>query len=406
MSRVGLVVPPMLQSSGVSDEDGHSSSRRLRALFRQLDVTSPTLEKESELWPMPTAGSSLTGGAKVCVTGAGGFIGLHLVKLLLARGCHVTAAVRDTSSKRKLEPLLAMQRAAQPGALKLVGGCDVLSPGSFDAAVADAVVCFHLASPFWMDDRITDPHAELVKPAEQGTINVLTSCAKSQTVRRVVVTSSFGSVMNVGGNNPFPMDFHYSEEHWNKSSAPIDGVFPDPVNVHAYRWSKTAAERAAWNFVETQKPNFDVSCILPPMVLGANMQAITSEKDLNQSSLILFKMLAGQMAHANPGSVGFVDVEDVAKAHILAGELECAGGQRYLCSGVTKTWLEVASMLRGLFPGMPVPSTCADGSTEQPCMLLDNSKIQSELGMRFIPLEQTLNAQGAAFIKAGLLNTP
>merc|ERR1712167_97880 len=150
-----------------------------------------------------------------------------------------TAAVRDTSDDRKLAPLLEMQRKATKGSLELMGGCDVLAPGSFDKAVEGTEVCFHLASPFWMDDRITDPHAQLIKPAVQGTLNLLGSCAKVGSVGRVVITSSFGAIMNVGGNHPWPMDFSYSEEHWNVSSAPIDDVFPEPRNAHAYRWSKT-----------------------------------------------------------------------------------------------------------------------------------------------------------------------
>ena len=44
-----------------------------------------------------------------------------------------------------------------------------------------------------------------------------------------------------------------------------------------------------------------------------------------------------------------------------------------------------------------------DGSTEQPCMLLKNDKIRAELGMEFVPLTQTLQAQGEALIKASLV---
>ena len=92
-----------------------------------------------------------------------------------------------------------------------------------------------------MDDRITDPVAQLVEPAEQGTLNVLRSCEESGSVERVVVTSSFAAAMNVGGREPWPADFAYNEAHWNVSSAPFpDGTFPEPANAHAYRWSKTA----------------------------------------------------------------------------------------------------------------------------------------------------------------------
>merc|ERR1719343_1289851 len=166
--------------------------------------------------------------------------------------------------------------------------------------MADCEVCFHLASPFWMDSRISDPHLELVAPAQQGTINVLRSCAKVAKMRRVVVTSSFGAIMNLGGSTPWPLDFAYSEMHWNETSAPINGTFPEPQNVHAYRWSKTQAEKAVWDFVANENPHFSATCICPPMVLGPNLQKLSSPKELNQSSLIIFKMLSGQMQHAMP----------------------------------------------------------------------------------------------------------
>eukprot|EP00928_Gymnodinium_smaydae_P038645 TRINITY_DN26612_c0_g1_i1.p1 TRINITY_DN26612_c0_g1~~TRINITY_DN26612_c0_g1_i1.p1 ORF type:complete len:863 (+),score=160.36 TRINITY_DN26612_c0_g1_i1:78-2666(+) len=344
---------------------------------------------------------TLGGGTTVCVTGANGFIGLHLVKLLLKKGCHVIAAVRN-ADERRVSPLLAMH-TEHPQSLRIVGGCEVLSQGSFDAVVRGCQVCFHLASPFWMDERISDPFKELVEPAEAGTLNVLQACAKAGTVRRVVITSSFAAIMNVGGNKPWPTDFHYSEAHWNQTSAPVDGVFPEPQNVHAYRWSKTVAERAAWDFVEKEKPSFDVTCICPPMVLGPNLQRLTCVQDLNQSSLIVFKMLSGQMEHVMPGSVGFADVRDVALAHVLAAERGAAGSQRYLCSGATHTWLQVASLLQEIFPGCPLPSTCADGSREQPCLTLDAGKIRRDLGLDFMPLRETLRAQGQAFFDAGLL---
>ena len=80
----------------------------------------------------------------------------------------------------------------------------------------------------------------------------------------------------------------------------------------------------------------------------------------------------------------------------------------YACSGETRTWLDVVDigiLLRGLFPGaaMSLPKTCADGSTQQPCLLLKNGKIRDELGIEFTPLAETLKAQGNALTRAGLL---
>ena len=349
---------------------------------------------------LASAGQSLFPGSKVTVTGANGFIALHLVDQLLSAGYQVTAAVR-TDNPAKLAPLRKLQAG---GKLEIISGCDLLTPGSFDAAVDGSEVCFHTASPFWMDARISDPWAQLVKPAEQGTLNVLDACAKSSSgVRRVVLTSSFASLMNVGGHTPWANDFVYDESHWNVSSAPNDaGAFPEPMNAHAYRWSKTVAERAAWAHPAIGG-QFDLVTVLPPMVLGENKQEIASIDDLNQSSLILYNLLAGKMEHVMPGSVGFVDVADVARAHVLAAQVPAAAGQRYLCSAVTKTWLDVVGVLRTLFPAAPLPTACADGSTTQPCLMLKNDKIRSELGLDFVPLEQTLEAQCNALIRSGVL---
>jgi len=211
--------------------------------------------------------------------------------------------------------------------------------------------------------------------------------------------------MNVGGRTPWPLDFHYDETHWNVSSAPdAEGVFPEPVTAHAYRWSKRMAEQAAWAHPAVARGDFDLVTIMPPMVLGENKQVLRSVEDLNQSSLIMYNLLAGSMQHVMPGSVGFVDVADVAKAHVLAAQTAAAGGQRYLCSGETKTWLEVVDVLRELYPSAPLlPSTCPDGSTTQPCLLLKNNKIRTQLGLEFTPLTQTLEAQCNALIRSGLL---
>ena len=287
---------------------------------------------------------------------------------------------------------------------------DLLDDGAFDDAVRDCSVCFHTASPFWMDDRITDPQAQLVEPAERGTLNVLRSCAKAAAARtgdrleRVVLTSSFAALMNTDN----PPDHRYDEAEWNTSSAPgaADGAFPEPANAHAYRWSKTVAERSAWEFVRGlgggDSAAMTLACINPPMVLGVNKQQLAgSAANLNQSSLIVHNLLSGNAKEVMPGSVGFTDAADVAKAHILAAQTPGAAGQRYLCSGTTATWATVADVLRRLYPSMPIPANNND--PEQPCLDLANDKIRAELGMQFEPLDVTLKRQGDALISAGLL---
>jgi len=70
---------------------------------------------------------------------------------------------------------------------------NLLEQGAFDSAVQGCQGVFHTASPFYHD--VKDPQAELIDPALNGTLNVLQSCAKSPSLKRVVLTSSAATVV-------------------------------------------------------------------------------------------------------------------------------------------------------------------------------------------------------------------
>lgn len=82
------------------------------------------------------------------------------------------------------------------------------------------------------------------------------------TVKRVVITSSFASIVNA--DKGFWPEHTYSEEDWNPITQEQATVSP----IHGYRASKTFAEKAAWDFLEKEKPNFTLATINPPMVFG------------------------------------------------------------------------------------------------------------------------------------------
>ena len=69
---------------------------------------------------------------------------------------------------------------------------NLLEEGSFDSAIDGCQGVFHTASPFYHD--VKDPQAELLDPAVKGTINVLSTCLKTPSVKRVVLTSSIAAV--------------------------------------------------------------------------------------------------------------------------------------------------------------------------------------------------------------------
>lgn len=122
------------------------------------------------------------------VTGGSGFIGLHVVKALLERGDLVNTTVRSLKNPSKCKPLLDMQQM-YPDRLRLFEA-DLTKNDSFLQAMEGCEVVYHVASPFLVPEQIKDDLKECVEPALQGTKNVLLSVNKTESVRRVVLTSS------------------------------------------------------------------------------------------------------------------------------------------------------------------------------------------------------------------------
>lgn len=139
-----------------------------------------------------------TNGVIVTVTGAAGYLGEHLVKTFLEAGYTVRGTVRDPNKQEKLEVLKALPGAAERLTFH---AADLLVPGSFDAVVEGATYVIHSASPVALE-VVANPEETLIRPAVQGTENVLASVHKSTTIKRVVLTGSFRAVFGLGDEHP------------------------------------------------------------------------------------------------------------------------------------------------------------------------------------------------------------
>ncbi|XP_028800887.1 bifunctional dihydroflavonol 4-reductase/flavanone 4-reductase-like, partial [Neltuma alba] len=125
----------------------------------------------------------------VCVTGAAGFIGSWLVMRLLQRGYTVRAAVRDPDNMKKVEHLLDLPNADTHLTL---WKADLTQEGSFDNAINGCIGVFHVATPFNLETK--DPENEMIKPTINGLLDIMKACVKARTVRRLVYTSSAGTL--------------------------------------------------------------------------------------------------------------------------------------------------------------------------------------------------------------------
>jgi len=257
----------------------------------------------------------------ICVTGASGFIASYVIRELLDNGYTVRATVRGLTKGNKYEYLTFLPGAAER--FELVQA-ELLTEGSYDEAIAGCEYVIHTASPYVLD--VKDPQHDLVDPALKGTLNVLQACGKSGSVKKVVLTSSVAAVFDE------PISGHvYTEKDWNETSS---------LKRNPYFYSKTLAERSAWDYIEKENPAFELVVVNPGVVIGPSLVP-----SLNTSNQILRDVLAGFYPMIMSISWGFVDVRDVAHAHILAMKNEKAKG-RYLCTSETLGMSEVVSILR------------------------------------------------------------
>ncbi|XP_014502077.1 cinnamoyl-CoA reductase 1 [Vigna radiata var. radiata] len=305
-------------------------------------------------------------GQVACVTGASGYIASWIVKFLLHRGYTVKATVRDPNDPKKINHLLKLD-----GAKERLHLCkaNLLEEGSFDSVVEGCHAVFHTASPFYHD--VKDPQVELLDPAVKGTLNVLKSCVKSPALKRVVLTSSIAAVAYNG--KPRTPDV-VVDETW----------FSDPDFCREsqmwYTLSKTLAEDAAWKFVKEN--NIDMVTINPAMVVGPLLQPV-----LNTSAASILNVVNGVQSFQN-ASFGWVNVKDVANAHILAYENSSANGRYCLVERVAH-YSDVVKILRDLYPTLQLPQKCADNKPYVPIYQVSKEKAKS-LGIEFITLEVSL----------------
>ncbi|XP_058072931.1 anthocyanidin reductase ((2S)-flavan-3-ol-forming)-like [Magnolia sinica] len=284
---------------------------------------------------------------KACVTGGTGYVGSILVKRLLERGYAVNATVRDPENSKKVSHLLDLQVL---GDLKLFKA-DLKEEGSFDDAVNGCDIVFHVATPLHFES--TDPENDMIKPAIKGTLNVLKSCAKAKTVKRVVCTSSASAVSL---NQLTGMGHVVDEESWTD----VEYLTSEKPPTWGYPVSKTLAEKAAWKFAEENDLN--LITIVPVLVTGPSLTP-----EVPSSVVIALSLLTGDESMINAlkgmqlisGSISLVHVEDVCRAHIFVAENESASG-RYICCAVNTCVVELAKFLSKRYPSYNVLTNFGD----------------------------------------------
>ena len=261
--------------------------------------------------------------SKVLVTGASGFIALHCINQLLEAGHEVRGTVRSLSRKDELESALKKQ-GRDVSAFEL-SEADLSKEDGWDDAVKGCDYVLHVASPFILG--VPKHEDELIKPAVSG-VDFVVKAAIKHKVKRVVLTSSGASITDTHDGKT-----HFTEDDWTDVNHP---------KTTAYYKSKTLAEMHAWDLVNAQtgKSKTELAVINPTVVLGP-----TLTEDIGTSNDFIRQILVGKVPAAANLHFGFVDVRDVAAAHIMAMTHKKAAGERFIASAKEMWLIELTTFL-------------------------------------------------------------
>jgi dihydroflavonol-4-reductase len=258
---------------------------------------------------------------KVLVTGATGFIGLHCIHQLLNQGYAVNGSVR--SPDRKNEIIEALQKHNTSTENLNLFTFNLTEDDGWDEGMEGCDYLFHVASPIALENHNED---FFVKPAVEGVKRAL-KFAKKHNIKKVVLTSSVAAIFD-----SIEEKTYYDESDWSD---------PNNPTISHYAKSKTLAEKAAWEFIEKENNPFELAVINPALVIGPTLSG-----DLGESNKAIQMVVTGKMPVAVPLQFGYVDVRDVAAAHILAMQNPKSNGERFALAEKDLWYKDVAKVLR------------------------------------------------------------
>jgi dihydroflavonol-4-reductase len=249
----------------------------------------------------------------IFLTGATGFLGSHVARVLAEQGADLRLLVRPTSSLKNLEGLKAETAVG-----------DLRDPVSLEKAMSGCDVTFHVAADYRL--WVTDPN-EMYRSNVEGTRAILGAVRKNG-IKSVVYTSSVATVGFTGNGQP-------ADEDSPVSLADMIGH---------YKRSKFMAEQIA---LEAGRSGMRVVTVNPTTPIG--------EQDIKPTPTgrIVVDFLKRKFPAYVETGLNLVDVRECARGHVAALE-KGRSGERYILGGENLTLKQILDKLAEI-TGLPSP---------------------------------------------------
>ena len=250
---------------------------------------------------------------KAFVTGATGFVGSHVARILADQGADLRLLLRSTSNPKNIEGVRAD---------RVVG--DLRDSASLEKAISGCDTVFHVAADYRL--WIHDPD-QMYRSNVEGTRAIL-EAARKDGVRRVVYTSSVATMGFTGNSMPADENSRVSLDHM----------------IGHYKRSKFMAEQVA---IEAGKSGMDVVIVNPTTPVG--------ERDIKPTPTgrIIVDFLKRKFPAYVDTGLNLVDVTECARGHVAALE-KGRSGERYILGGENLTLKQILDKLSAI-TGLPSP---------------------------------------------------
>ena len=150
-------------------------------------------------------------------------------------------------------------------------------------------------------------------------------------LRRFVLLGSAVAILN-SFENMTTSGRPYTEKDWNPVT--LEDALSQNSPVLAYNYAKKAAEQAAWDFVGYHSCHFDMCVINPDIIIGPLIQPVKGKGNVNETNVFaVYSFINGMHKSVDDAQFPFyhfVDVRDVARAHVIAMTEREAAGKRIL----------------------------------------------------------------------------
>lgn len=367
------------------------------SLSTMLEKLSSESEKERD--------RQIRSRTTVLVVGGAGYVGSHVTAQLLEAGYTVRCAVPTSQLNQHVSEDLHLM-VPEANRRLTVTEIDLTDMNSFREVMKGCVYVVHTGVASVQDrGDIVNVHVEAAK-----TLFDAIRCFSKSTVRRVILTGSSTTVFHPSDVPPDKGGFN--EEHWNTKAS---------SNTEPFHFAKVAFEKEAWRL--HKMVGVELVVVIPSIVLGPSHTTEVSEgmrtlSDLCNSSPFF--------PFAPPMYWNFVDVRDVAAAHVLAMENDAAAGQRFIVSAGCFSLSEIGSMAKKSYPHLHPPHMNAPWALtmilgpatnarvsmrylwNNLCVRrpLDSTKIQTVLGAKVRSMEVTVADSIKSLIDEGYLPRP